>query len=267
MVLQESVSVLKCWMQLQPLGIEHWERNRAGSVYASADQWEWQQRDAECSLCSMSCHSVIHHRFHECMLTKVRVLAWSRQLYEILYAAGIPRHCILHRWGGVEILGNPGLCIVWCHLGGAIAGSTKSVSRVWPIWLGLGPLRRISMVVSKLGVSQPHILINQILKSAYAMVHGGFDTQNVSPPCPQFHSWWAPGMNSRVLLGFQPQAAHVDIHTPTNLLQVLFSSVRGTGYVGHVLVCSRGNAELCVLHTRVPSVWICECQESPHAVL
>ena len=100
MVLQESVSGLKCRMQLQPLGIEHWGRIRAWSVYASADQWEWQHRDTECSLCSMWCHSVTQHRFHECMLTKVRVLAWSGQLCEILYAARIPRNRILLRWGG-----------------------------------------------------------------------------------------------------------------------------------------------------------------------
>ena len=71
MVLPESVSRLKCWVQLQPLGIEHWGRIRAWSVYASADQWEWQHREAECSLCSMWCHSVTQHRFHECVFTKV----------------------------------------------------------------------------------------------------------------------------------------------------------------------------------------------------
>ena len=244
MVLQESVSGLKCWMQLQPLGIEHWGRIRAWSVYASADQWEWQHRDTECSLCSMWCHSVIQHRFHGCMFTKVRVLARSRQLCVILYAAGIPRNRILLRWGGVEILGHPGLCIVWCHpaTGAAISNSTKSVNPMCPIWLGLGPIRGISLVLSKLGVSEPHILIYQILESAYAMVHGGFDAGNVKLLCPQLHSQWTPRMNSDVLPGFQPQAAHLDSHTPTNLLWVLFSSVRGTGYVGHVLVSYRGGS-------------------------
>ena len=93
------------------------------------------------------------------------------------------------------------------------------------------------------------------------------DTENVRLLCPQFHSQWAPGMNSSVLLGFQPQVAHVDSHTPTNLLWVLFSSVQGTRYVGHVLVSSTGNVKLTVWHTKLPPVWICECQESPHAVV
>ena len=271
MVLQESVSGLKCWMQLQPLGIEHWGRIRAWSVYASADQWDWQHRDTKCSLCSMWCHSVIQHRFHEGLFTKVRVPAWSGQLCEILYAAGIPRNRILLRWGCVEMLGHPGLCIlhaVWCHptRRAAIADSAKYVNPVWPIWLGLGPIRGISLVLSKLGVSQPHILIYQISESAYAMVHGGFDTENARLLCPQLHSQWTRGMNG-VLLGFQPKAAQLDSNTPTNMLCVIFSIVRGTGYVGHVLVSYRGNVQLTVWHTKVPSVWISECQESPHAVV
>ena len=89
MVLQESVSGLKCWVQLQPLGIEHSGRVRAWSVHVSADQWEWQHREAECSVCSMRCHSVIQHRFHECVFTRVRVLAWSGRLCEILCAAAV----------------------------------------------------------------------------------------------------------------------------------------------------------------------------------
>ena len=112
MVLQESVSGLKCWVQLQPLGIEHWGRIRAWSVYASADQWEWQHRETECSVCPMWCHSVTKHRFHECVFTKVQVLAWSGRLCEILYAAGIPHNRIVLGWGGVELLGHPGLYIV-----------------------------------------------------------------------------------------------------------------------------------------------------------
>ena len=129
MVLQESVSGLTCWVRLQPLGIEHWGRIRAWSVYVSADQWEWQHRDTECSLCSMWCHSVIQHRFHECVFTKVWLLAWSGHLCEILYAAGIPCNRIILRWGGVELLGHPGRYIVWCHhaKGAAISDSTKSV--------------------------------------------------------------------------------------------------------------------------------------------
>ena len=127
MVLQESVSGLKCSEQLQPLGIEHWGRIRAWTVYASADQWEWQHKDTECSLCSMWCHSVTQHGFHESVFTKVRVLAWSRRLYEILYATGIPCNRIILRWGPVEILGHPGMYIVWCHpaKGAVISDSTK----------------------------------------------------------------------------------------------------------------------------------------------
>ena len=152
MVLHESVSGLKCWVQLQPLGIEHWGRIRAWSVYASADQWEWQHKEAECSLCSMWCHSVTQHTFHECVFTKVRVLAWSGRVCEILRAAGIPRNRITLRWGGVELLEHPGLYIVWCHLvkGAVISDSTKSVKPVWPIWLGLGPIGGISLVLSNL---------------------------------------------------------------------------------------------------------------------
>ena len=133
-VLQESVSGPKCWVQLQPLGIEHWGRIRAWSMYASADQWEWQLRETECSLCSMWCHSVTQHRFHKCVFTKIRVLAWSGRLCEILYAAGIPRNRVILRWGGVELLGHPGLYIVWCHpaKGAAISDSTKSIKPVCP---------------------------------------------------------------------------------------------------------------------------------------
>ena len=251
------------------LGVEHLGRIRAWSVYTSADQWEWQHTDTECSVCSMWCHSVTQHRFHECVFTKVRVLAWSGHLCEILYAAGIPLNCIIFRWGGVEFWGHPGLCILWCHpaKGAAISDAMKSVKPVWPIWLGLGPIRGFSLVLSKLGVSQPHFLMYQILESAYAMVHGGFDTDNVRLLCPQFHSQWTTGMNSGVLLGFQPQAAHVGSHTPSNLLWVLFSSIRGTGYVGHVLVSYRGTVNITVWHAKVPPVWISECQEYHHAVV
>ena len=72
-----------------------------------------------------------------------------------------------------------------CKLSGVIlrrelpSDSTKSEKPVWPIWLGLGPFRGISLVLSKLGVGQPHILIYQILGSTYAMVHGGFYSENV----------------------------------------------------------------------------------------
>ena len=83
-----------------------------------------------------------------------------------------------------------------------MSDSSKSVKPVWPIWLGLGPIRGNSLVLSKLGVSQPHILIYQVLESAYAMVHGGYDTDNVRLPCPLFHSQGTAGMNSGVLLGF-----------------------------------------------------------------
>ena len=238
-------------------------------MYASADQWEWQHREAECSLCSMWCHSVTQHRFHECVFTKVRVLAWSGHACDILCAAGIPRDRIALRWGGVEVLGHPGLFIVWCHpaKGAAIYDSSKSVKPVWPIWLGLGPIRGISLVLSKLGVSQPHILIYQVLECAYAMVHGGYDTDNVRLPCPLFHSQWSAGMNSGVLLGFQTPTAHLDSHTPSNLLWVLFSSVRGKGYVGHVLVSCKGTVKMTVWHSKVPSVWICECQGNLHSVV
>ena len=122
------------------------------------------------------------------------------------------------------------------------------------------------MVLPKLGVSQPHVLVYQILESAYAMVHGGFDTDNVRLLCPQFHSQWTAGMNCGVLLGFQPQAFHLGSHTPSNLLWVLFSPGRGTGYVGHVLVSCRGTIKLTVWHAKVPSVWIIESQETHHAV-
>ena len=203
MVLPESVSGLKCWVQLQPLGIEHWGRIRAWSVYASADRWVWQHREAECSLCSMWCHSVTQHRFHECVFTKVRVLAWSGNVCEIVCAAGIPRDRITLRRGGVEVFGHPGLFIVSCHpaKGAAISDSSKSGKPVWPIWLGpiwlgLGPIRGITLVLSKLGVIQPHILIYRILESAYAMVHGGYDTDNFRLLCPLFHSQWTAGMNS-----------------------------------------------------------------------
>ena len=238
-------------------------------MHASADQWEWEQRDTKCSLCSMWCHSVTQHRFHECVFTKVRVLAWSGHLCEIFYAAGIPRNRIILRWGGVNLLGHPGVYIVWCHpaKGAAISDSTKSVTPVCPIWRGLGPIRGISLVLSKLGVSQPHIIVYQILESAYAMVHGGFDTDNVRLLCPLFHSQWTAGMNSSVLLGFQPQAAHLDSHTPSNLLWVLFSCVRGTGYVGNVLPSCRGTVKMTVWHAKVPSVWISESQENHHAVI
>ena len=167
--------------------------------------------------------------------------------------------------GGVEVLGNPGVCIVWCHpaRGATIADSTKSVRLVWPIWLGLGPIRGILLVLSKLGVGQPHILIYQILESAYAKVHGGFDAENLKLQCPQFHSQWTPGMNAGVLLGFHSHVAQVASPTPTNLLWILFSAIRGIGYVGHVLLSARGQVMLSVWHKTVPSVWICKCQDNP----
>ena len=32
------------------------------------------------------------------------------------------------------------------------------------------------------------------------MVHGGFDVANKCLLCPQFHSWWVPGVNMGFLL-------------------------------------------------------------------
>ena len=148
-----------------------------------------------------------------------------------------------------------------------MSASSKSVKPVWPIWLGLDPTRGISLVLSKLGVSQPHILIYQILESTYAMVHGGYDTDNVRLLCHLFHSQWTVGMNSGMLLGFQTQATHLGSHTPSNLLWVRFSSVRGTQFVGHVLVSCRGTNKMTVWHAKVPSVWITECQGNLHSVV
>ena len=119
-----------------------------------------------------------------------------------------------------------------------------------------------SLQVRRLTAPHPYLS-----KCTYAMVHGGFDTGQVRLVCPYFHSQWTPGMNSCVLTGFQPQAAHLGSHTPTNLLWVLFSSVRGTGYVGHALVSCMGNAKMTIWHTKVLFVWISECQGNHLAVV
>ena len=58
-----------------------------------------------------------------------------------------------------------------------------------------------------------------------------------------------------MLLGFQTPTAYLDSHTPSNLLWVLFSSVKGKGYVGHVLVSCKGTVKMTVWHSKVPSVW------------
>ena len=74
-------------------------------------------------------------------------------------------------------------------------------------------------------------------------------------------------MNSGVLLGFQTPTAHLDSHTASNLLWVLFSCVRGKGYVGHVLVSGKGTVKMTVWHSKVPSIWISECQGNLHSVV
>ena len=232
--------------RLQPLGIQFWGRIGVWSLYASADQWKRQHKETECSHCSLWCQSVTQHQFHECIFTKTRVLLWSGPIREQLCEAGIQSSRVFPWWWGVQVLGNLKRCTIWCHPAkGAIITQTRfSENPAWPIWLGLGPTRGIFVVLSQLCVRHPHILIYKIRESACTMVHGGFDIANLRLTCPRFHSRWLAGMNVGVLLGSAALSDPKTFHTPSNLLRVLFSSVKAKGYVGHVLFGSGGHAFL-----------------------
>ena len=217
--------------------------------------------DMPCGECGLWSPSVRVHQLHECLRTKLRVLAWVREVMSLGTELGFPRQCLCPRWGGLTVAGKQSLHIVWSHPSrvAAVHGMVSPSDKVWAVWLGAGLPKGIVTVLARLGMPQPHQFMFQVLALLHSVTYGNETVQ--LGPCPYIRhpSDWVPGANTQLAVGSAP-AYETSQQVPLWLIWALESATRPSSLspVAHVL----GHQPLVTVASwrrTVPDVWVGTC--------
>ena len=258
-VFQETAEAMRAWRRVQPLALRDWGEVRTWCLYASAHEWEWEGVQQHCPQCEMWCDSVRHHLFHECMVTKLRVYLWVQELCRILQAEGVSGNRIQPTWGGVRITGKPRVDIVWSHPSRAssLIDGDSETRVVWPVWLGLGPIRGIAVPLARAGARRVQAVILQVLEAAHVMVHSREEAGAHSPVRPSILCGWRAGTNSRVVSGINPKRRRGAKPAEFPVWWVLSLAIRPRAESTLALLLQTGDGiHATEWNPRVPDVWM-----------
>ena len=257
----ESVEANRQWAEVQPLNIKEWGFMRSWTSYPEVEAWEVDKLDMPCGECGLWCPSVRVHQLHECLRTKLRVLAWVREVMSLGTESVFSRQRLCPRWGGLTVAGKPSLHIVWSHPSrvAAVHGMVSPSDKVWAVWPGAGLPKGIVTVLACLGMPQPHQFMFQLLALLHSVTYGNETVQ--LGPCPYIRhpSDWVPGANTQLAVGSAP-AYETSQQVPLWLIWALVSATRPSSLspVAHVL----GHQPLVTValwRRTAPDVWVGTC--------
>ena len=212
-----------------------------------------------CPQCEMWCDSVHHHLFHECMVTKLRVYQWVQEVCRILQAEGVSATRIQPTWGGVRMTGKPRIDIVWPHPSRAssLLDGDSETRVVWPVWLGLGPIKGITLLLARAGARRAQAVVLQVLEAARVMVHFGEEASAGRSLRPSILCGWRARINCRVVTGINPKRRRGAKPVEFLVWWVLSSAIKLRAESTLALLLQTGDGiHAAEWNPRVPDVWM-----------
>ena len=114
---------------------------------------------------------------------------------------GSGRTCASALGGGLQIANR--LRIVWCHPSQVTRQwhQVGESERVWPLVLGMGPLRGQVTALKRAGMQEPRGFVTRVLEVAHRWVYDGFGQPPAEAAQPHISRTWEPGINDTLLVG------------------------------------------------------------------
>ena len=192
-------------------------------------------------------------------MTKLRVYQWVQEVCRILQAEGVSAKRIQPTWGGVHVTGKPRIDIVWSHpsTAGSLIDSDSEARVVWPVWLGLGPIRGITVPLARAGGRRAQAVVLQVLEATHVMVHSGEEASAGRSLRPSILCGWRAGTNSRVVTGINPKRRRGAEPVEFPVWWVLSSAIRPRAESTLALLLQTGDGIYAAeWNPRVPDVWM-----------
>ena len=94
----------------------------------------------------------------ECPSMGLRVWHWGVRVGRLAIEYGLAPDRVKATWGGVILVGRRYVRILWTRPVTAqeVVGQATEQVVVWPVILGIGPIRGVATALSRLGLKEPH---------------------------------------------------------------------------------------------------------------